>query len=180
MKKNILAFIKEIVPIIAGILIAMYITNWNEDRKDKKYINQMFLSINMELAETNEDIIHKMTLQNSLIDTLNVYKKDNKISLYDIARKVNGINMPIIKMSSWKAISSSKIELMDYEKISSLSNIEDQKELLRLKNESLMTFIYPNINDTGIGAKELLILRMNDIINTELVIQNEIEKIIKN
>jgi hypothetical protein len=45
MKKYIKAFFKEIVPIIIGILVALYINNWNENKKDEKYINQILSSI---------------------------------------------------------------------------------------------------------------------------------------
>ncbi|CAM4231813.1 hypothetical protein [Zobellia nedashkovskayae] len=177
MKKNIKAFIKEIVPIIVGILIAMYITNWNEDRKDKKYIDQMFLSINMELAETNEDITEKLVVQESLIDTANFYLKNDSTSILEIILKAEGIKIPSIKINSWKAISNSKIELIDYEKISALANIEESKEILRMKGEYLLNFIYPNIKDTGIDKKELLILLIRDITVTEKMIQNEIAKL---
>jgi hypothetical protein len=137
MKKNFKAFFKEIVPIIIGILIAIYINNWNEDRKDKNYINRISASINKELTETNNDIIDKLAIQERLIDTLDFYKKNSETSIIDIMMKVNGVSVPSIKISSWKAISNSKIELMEYDKISSLSNIEEQKELLTIKSNNL-------------------------------------------
>ena len=44
--------------------------------------------------------------------------------------KFNGIYMPIIKTNSWNAIANSKIELIEYEKLSGLSDIEERKENL--------------------------------------------------
>jgi hypothetical protein len=180
MKKNIKAFIKEIVPIIVGILIAMYINNWNENRKDQKYINQIYSSINKELTETNEDIIDKISIQKSFIDTLDFYLKDNKISLLDITIKTNGIYIPVIKINSWKAISNSKIELMEYDKISTLANIEEQKEILKMKAEKLANFFYSNTEETGEDKKEFMKIMMLDIINTEIPLQKGIESIINN
>jgi len=69
MKKITIAFFKEIIPIIVGILIALYINNWNENRKDKNYINQISTSINKELTETNDDIIETLSKQRTLIDS---------------------------------------------------------------------------------------------------------------
>jgi hypothetical protein len=175
MKKNIKALIKEIFPIIVGILIALWINNWNETQKDKKYINQISSSINKELTETTEDIIDNIAIQKSLIDTLDFYKKDDKISIFDILMKVNGIQIPTIKINSWKAISNSKIELMEYDKVSTLANIEEQKEILKMKSQNLMNFIYPNTRETVIDKKELLKLMMLDIISTEITIQKQIE-----
>ena len=175
MKKNIKGITKEIFTIIVGILIALWINNWNENRKDKKYINQISSSINKELAETNEDIIDKIAIQKSLVDTLDYYKKDDKTSIFDLVMKVDGIYIPSIKINSWKAISNSKIELMEYDKVSTLANIEEQKEILKIKSQNLMNFIYPNIKETGIDKKELLKLMMLDIISTEITIQKQIE-----
>lgn len=90
-EKKIKAFVKEIVTIIVGILIALWINNWNENRKDKKYIHHITTSINKELSETRDDIINNIATQKSLIDTLDFYKKEDKISLFDILKKVNGL-----------------------------------------------------------------------------------------
>ena len=178
MKKNIKAFIKEIIPIIAGIIIAMYITNWNENRKDKNYINQIFLSINKDLIESNEDINDKILIQKSFIDTLDFYLEDNKISLLDITIKAKGIYMPTIKMNSWKAISNSRIELIEYNKVSVMVNIEEQKENLKMKTNKLVDFLYSNAYETGKQKKELMKIMMLDIIGTETPLQKEIERII--
>jgi len=107
MKKIIKILFKEIVPIIIGILIALYINNWNEDRKDKNYINRISISINKELTESNNDITKKLVQQKTLVDSLNFYLKDDTISLYKIIRKAKGIYIPSIKIHSWKAISNS-------------------------------------------------------------------------
>ena len=48
-KRNTIQFFKEMIPVIAGILIALFIDNWNSDRKDKNYINQVFPTVNNEL-----------------------------------------------------------------------------------------------------------------------------------
>jgi len=179
MKKSITSFVKEIIPIILGILIALYINNWNENKKDEKYIHQILSSIRKELKETNEDIKKKIPFQKTLIDTLDFYKNDNKISLFDVMMKVNGVQVPRIRINSWKAISSSKIELMEYERVSAMTNIEEQKELLLLKTQYLTNFMYPNIKETGVDKKEIIILMMRDIVVTEKYMREEIERVLK-
>ena len=177
MKKNIRALIKEIVPIIVGILIALWINNWNESRKDNNYIDQISTSIDKELTETKQEIIDNTKIHKSLVDTIDFYKKNENVSIFEIVMKVDGIQIPTIKMNSWKAISNSKIELMKYDKVSSLANIAEQKELLKVKSQNLMDFIYPNTKETGTDKKELLKLMILDIISTEITIQKQIEKV---
>ena len=179
MKKNIEAFIKEIVTIILGILLALWINNWNENRKDKKYIDQISSSITKELTETNEDIIYNLVIQKSLIDTLDFYLKNDKISLLDITIKSKGIYMPTIKINSFKSLSNLKIELIAYDKISAYANIEEQREVLKRKSERLVDFVYSNTKETANDKKEFMKILMLDIINTEIAIQKKIESIIK-
>jgi hypothetical protein len=69
---------------------------------------------------------------------------------------------------------------MEYDKISTLANIEEQKELLKIKSQNLMNFVYPNTKETSIDKKELLKLMMLDIISTEETIQKQIQGITKN
>ncbi|MDF4221929.1 DUF6090 family protein [Maribacter sp. M208] len=178
MNKTIIEFIKEIITIIVGILIALYINNWNEDRKDAKYIDQIFISMNKELRETNYDIDEKLIKQRTLIDSLNFYMKDDELSLSKVIEKSEGIFVPLIKLNSWKAISNSKIELIEYDKISVLSDIEEQKELLKMKADKLIDFIYVNYKETGEIKKEFLKVYMLEIISTEIDLQKDIQKII--
>lgn len=178
MKENIKTFIKDIIPIVVGILVALWINNWNETRKDKNYLDQITSASNKELTETNEDIKENLLLQKSYIDSIDAYLIDDNISLLDITLKNKGIYVPTIKINSWKAISNSKIELLDYKKISALANIEEQKEMLKMKSMRLVDFLYANPKETGKDKKEFLKILMLDIIGTEESIQKGISNII--
>ena len=168
-------FIKEIIPVIAGILIALFINNWSETRKDKKYVEQVFATVNSELNETNEEIKDIIPLQQALTDSLELYANYKNATILDVVKKAKGIKIPKIKINAWKAISSSKIDLVDYERIASLSNIEEQKEILKDKTEYLMTFLYSNFHETEKSKKETLKMILIDIIQTEKTTQRLIE-----
>ena len=178
MKENIKTFIKDIIPIVVGILVALWINNWNENRKDKNYLDQITSASNKELTDTNQDIKENLLLQKSYIDSIDAYLIDDNISLLDITLKNKGIYVPTIKINSWKAISNSKIELLDYKKISALAMIEEQKEMLKMKSMRLVDFLYANPKETGKDKKEFLKILMLDIIGTEESIQKDISNII--
>ena len=168
-------FIKEIIPVIAGILIALFIDNWNSERKDKAYINQVFSTVNSELKDTKADIIDKLPIQKSLIDSLEFYSNDKTINISDIVKKSKGIYIPQIKINAWKSVSSNKIDLIDYQKITSLSNIEEMKDLLNKKTDFLMNFFYCNMNETNKEKKKTLKMLILDMVQTEVTIQENIE-----
>ncbi|MGY3794643.1 hypothetical protein [Aquimarina sp. 433] len=179
MKGEFKGLLKEIISITIGILIALYINNWNEDRKDSNYIENISASIHQELYETREDIDKKIVQQRMLIDTLNFYRKNDQMSLDKVISKAKGIFIPSIRINSWKAIANSKIELMDYSTVSTLADIEEQKELLKIKSEKLLDYLFANYRKTGEEQKEFMQILMSEIISTETFLKQSIDEIIK-
>lgn len=175
-KNYTIHFIKEIIPVIAGILIALFIDNWNSERKDQAYINQVFSTINSELKESKEDITITIPQQKSLIDSLQFYSDNKNVKLLDIVMKSKGIYIPKVKINAWKSVASTKIDLIDYKKVALLSNIEELKEILNNKSEFLMTYLYSNINETDKNRKQTSKMILLDIIQTEKTMQQTIER----
>lgn len=68
---------------------------------------------------------------------------------------------------------------MDYDKVSALADIEEQKEILRIKSEKLIDFIYSNYKETGEDKKEFMMIMMKEIMSTERSLQEDIVKIIE-
>ena len=174
-KNYSIQFIKEIIPVIAGILIALFIDNWNSERKDKSYINQVFSTINSELKESDKDIKSNIPQQKSLIDSLEFYSKNKNVTILDIVMKSKGIYVPSIRINAWKSVSNSKIDLIEYEKVTTLSNIEELKITLNNKTQFLMSFLYSNLNETDKNKKQTLKMILLDIIQTERTIEKNIE-----
>ncbi len=178
MKNNFKGFIKDIIPVLLGVLIALWIDNWNQERKDREYINNFYTSLKKELTDTDKEITEKTPQQKALVDTLNVYIDNETLSLMEVLIKGGGVNGPTIRLNYWNALSNSKIELLDYEKLSMLADIEEGKELLKYKQNKLLDFIYSNLTETGKKEKMSLKLMTEELIRTEIGIQNYIQKIL--
>jgi len=177
--KQIGKLIREVIPVIIGILIALFINNWNDDRKERQYLEEILTSVEFELEETRQEIDTITILQYSLIDTLKFYLEDEGTSIQSIMEKTNGISIPTIRIHSWKALSNSRIELVDYKDLSSLANIEDGKALLKEKSKYVMTFLYDNIGEKSRHKKAVFAGLINDLISTEQSILLEINEINK-
>jgi len=177
--KKISQLIREIIPVIIGVLIALLINNWNESRKDTKYLNQIFSSIQDELEESNTDIKDAIPKKQVLLDTLEIYLTDETVSLFDVMRKVDGVHFASIKNNAWKAVANSKIELINYEKLSALSDIDEGKESLELKGEKILDFVYDNITATSQEKKEVFKILITDLMWTEENLKSQIEAVIK-
>lgn len=168
-------FIKEIIPVTAGILIALSIGNWNQHKKEQKYVKEIFSLIDSELDDTDKGIEEVIPLQEAFIDTLQYYSHDKDVSILQAVQKASGIYIAPIKTNAWSTFSNAKLELVDYQLIVPLSNIVEQKEILNSKSTTLTNFINDNLNETEKGRKEILILNMRDVIGTEKVIQKLIQ-----
>jgi len=177
--KELGKIIREIISVIIGILVALAVNNWNEDRKDKKYLNQIYVSIDNELEESRIEIKESIPKQQVLIDSIGKYLNDETISIFDIIEKADGINVPIVKNNSWKAIANSKIELIEFEKLSALSEIDQSKESIELKTQKLIDFVFENLKTTNQEKKEILILLSQEILSTVKYTQLEIEEFLK-
>ncbi|WP_187356534.1 hypothetical protein [Flavobacterium ajazii] len=110
------------------------------------------------------------------INYLQFYSNNKNINVSDVVIRSKGIYIPQIKINAWKSVASNKIDLIDYKKITALSNIEEMKDLLNKKTEFLMSFLYSNINQTDKNTKQTFKMLILDIVQTEKTIQQYIEQ----
>jgi hypothetical protein len=82
-------------------------------------------------------------------------------------------------MNAWNAIANSKIELIPYNKLSALADIEDRKENLRWRVEKQMDFMSQNMEKTDKAKKEMLMMTIFDIVGAEKELQSAIEEVLK-
>lgn len=110
-----------------------------------------------------------------MIDSLEFYSTDQKVAIVDIVMKSKGIYVPNIRINAWKSVSSSKIDLIQYEKVTTLSNIEELKTTLNNKTQFLMSYLYSNMNATDKNTKQTLKMILLDILQTERTIERTIK-----
>ncbi|MEO1655579.1 MAG: hypothetical protein AAFU64_18700 [Bacteroidota bacterium] len=177
--KQFRQIIREIIPVIIGILIALVINNWNEDRKDKLYLNLILSSIEEELAESKADIKKSIPKQQLLLDSLGRYLNDETVTLVDIVKKAGGIHGPVIKNYSWKALANTRIELIEYEKLSAFIEMDETKKNLELKREKVLDFLFDHLKSTSQEKKEVFLMLLTDIMWTEKTLESEISELIE-
>ncbi len=175
MRKSILKFLSEMIPVIMGVLIALLINNWNESRKERRYIEDVMISIKQELNESKKDIEIKIPKQEKLLNNLKKHVTDESMSLLQIVEKSDGLYVPSIRTNSWIAFANNKIELMEYQKLSTLNDIEEGKSLFKSKLDYILKYFYSNLNQTSKEKKEQFIIILSDLINTQRQIKSSIE-----
>lgn len=171
---------KETLTVMIGILLALLINNWNDDRKERKYLEQIYSSIQMELQEGVDNINTIIPEQLASDDTIQAYLNNDQFSIYDLLIKSNGIHGPNIKTNSWQALSNSKIELIEYERLSALADIEARSTNLTQRLEKQVDFIYRNFEDRSSAKKKILRMMILDIVGAEKSVQSEMQALINN
>ena len=160
-------FLYDMVPVTLGILLALFINNWNENRKDQAFLDRVQSSIQQELSDNAEDLEEMVVRHQRLIDTTQQYLENDTVSVFDIFAITSGFQIPSVKLTSWQALKSSRVELVDYQLISAMTDLEDIKINLNLKIEKLMDFAYSNLRQYDEISKERLLIHFVDLLDTE-------------
>ena len=73
----------------------------------------------------------------------------------------------MIKTNSWNAIANSKIDLIEYEKLSTLADISERKHNLIKRVEGQVDFTFQNFEETDKAKKEIPLMMTSDIVGAE-------------
>lgn len=156
----------DIIPVIVGVLIALFVNDLKQNKEDKDFIGQMLNSIDDEMQLNKEDFDSTLIAQQALIDTIKTYVYDEKVSIRDILVK-EGIKVPLLKNSIWKSFNNSKIELIDFKLVSVLTEIEEQRVFMNMVINGINNFSSDYALVTEADRKILFIMRLEDLIDLE-------------
>ncbi|MEO0330104.1 MAG: hypothetical protein AAF223_00235, partial [Bacteroidota bacterium] len=67
---------REMIPVIAGILIALFINNWQQSYRDEKLLESTLQSLSEEFDKNAENIQSYLPRQSHFLDTLRLYHDD--------------------------------------------------------------------------------------------------------
>ena len=73
MKQWLGKFVADMLPVMAGILIALLLNDWKEKQDDQEYLDTVFSSIEQEIQADLADVVTVETKQLRLLDTMYFY-----------------------------------------------------------------------------------------------------------
>jgi len=145
---NLKKIFTELLTVIFGILIALFINNWKENKDNEKFIQEALSTIEKEMVESKASIDEILPKHYVLADSIGTYIDDPNLSLRGIIEKSGGMQYPIIKNIGLRFFISTKAELINYNIISQLTEIENSKNLMDKKFDKLMDYAYENMENT--------------------------------
>jgi hypothetical protein len=170
MKKDnnsVLSFFREIAIVVIGVLIAVSLNNLKEKYDNEAYIKKTLTAIENEIVQNKEAINETLELHLALIDTISQMEPDETETLGDLIGRLGGVQAPTVRNIGLRFFIANKAELVDYNIISQLSQIESNSTTLKAKIDRMIDFVYEEINSTDNNSKELFVMHLLNVMDTE-------------
>lgn len=179
MKATFRKIVIDTIPVILGVLIALVINNLKDDWDNRRYLKKFFASLNQEMIQNKGRIDRVIKRHEAVIDSLEKYESDTQATIAEILSNAGGFQAATISNTSWNAFLNSRIELIDFETMSQLSEIEHGVKLYNLKLEQLMSLASSLSESSNTKDKRVILIQIKNILNSEEGIQTYLAAYLK-
>jgi len=166
-RSRVVYFLQEIAIVVIGVLIAVSINNYKENIDNKAYIEKMLLAMENEIKQSQSSVDSVLQRHYNLIDSLENNISDNEQPLGEMIGNFGGVQFPLIKNVSLRFFIANKAELVDFEVISKLLEIEEHTKVLSDKMKRLGDFAYDQLNNREEETKLNFAYLLSDVIDSE-------------
>jgi hypothetical protein len=151
----------ELLTIIAGILIALFVNNLRERNHDRDVLVSTLNSLSLEFDENIESIDKMQARLNRFRDTLKFYENNTDLSIYDLTTRAPGLGTAELHTTNWQAtLSNNNLRLLNFETVTLLSQIDSKHQELKNESAILVSIIYSpalyRTDDEGYRYRKIL------------------------
>jgi len=171
------SYLSELTIVTIGVLVALVINNYKEDNQARKYQIASIVTIKNEIELNYEELKKVIESHSSLQDSIKKYSKD-PILLSDLIYKAGGLKSINLKNTGLDFYKKNDINSIDFEMMSMLLNMKSTSELINIKLEKLVDYLYPNLFDDSEESKMLVVLYLENVINSETTLMHSYENFI--
>lgn len=164
--------VKEMLVVVFGILIALFINSWKEDLNNQKFVEATLSSIQWEVLQSKKSLDGILLKHTALQDSIVTYFEDDSQSIRTVIQKSGGFQFPNIKIIGLRFFVSSKAELVEYKLISQLIEMEDLKTLLEKKFDKLADYAFEAMEKSDKQSKLKFAIHVSNVIDTESQLQS--------
>lgn len=166
-RKSVVSFFKEIAIVVIGVLIAISLNNIKENSDNKNYIQKTMLAMEKDIQSSKNDLEDVLNKHLALAQNLEDLDEVNQQSLAELIGELGGVQFASIKNISLRFFISNKAELLDYELIAQLSEIEIQSDILSDKMDRLANHSVQHLNSTDMKDKIIFTYLLLEVIDSE-------------
>ncbi len=158
---------REIVIVVIGVLISISIYNYKEKLDNEQYIKKTLLAIENEIKLGQSEVDTVLNRHLALLDYIGDNIDNEEETLYEIIADQGGIQFPDVKNIGLRFFIANKAELVDFDVISMLSEIETNKNMLTSKFDKLLEFSYENMYDNDVETKTKFAVYLSNVVDSE-------------
>lgn len=147
MKNKVLDFFKEVTIVVIGVVIAVSIGDYKEKLQNEAYLKKTLLAIENEILSSQSEIDTVLQRHISLYQKLESDFDENELTIGEFVSGAGGFQVASIKNISLRFFISNKAELLKFELIEQLLDIELKTTMLSDKIERFSDFAYEHVSD---------------------------------
>jgi DNA gyrase/topoisomerase IV subunit A len=166
-KRQILSYLREITIVVIGIIIAVSIGNYKDRLDNKAYLNKTLKAIEVEMMASKTDVDTVLNRHLHLYNKLQNEFGTGEATLGEFLTNSGGFQVATVKNISLRFFISNKADLLEFDIISQLLEIESLTNILTLKIERITNFAYEHLNDTHEEMAIKFAYLLADIIESE-------------
>jgi len=157
----------DFIPAFLGVLVALLLNEWKENKKENEFITNSIISIYKDNKINLERISSQITLLERQCDTLFKYVSDKDMSILDIVRKSNGFHTREFTQISWKILVNSQLaNKIHYHLLIQLTSLSKEIETVDASIEKITTIIYNQAESKSSNNKYRLYIIEKDLLVT--------------
>jgi hypothetical protein len=135
---------------VIGVLIAVSVGKYKESKDNETYLQKTLLAIENEIQLSQADLDTILTRHIDLLSILEENIEANESSLGELIKNQGGFQIPFLQNISLRFFVNNKAELLDFDLISQLLEIELKINLLSDNTSRLTDFVYENVNNSDV------------------------------
>lgn len=165
--QGIFSYLKEVTIVVIGVLIAVSIGNYKENLENNRYVRKTLLAIEKEINYSKEDIEDVLSRHYNLADSIATSMENEEESLAEVIARSGGIQYAETKNIGLRFFVSNKADLVDFEIISQLSEIETTTLVLAKKMDRLLDVVHDIMDEKDAGSKKKFLILLANVVDSE-------------
>lgn len=157
----------DMIPVLLGVLVAMLISNFNEDRKNRRFRDQALQTIQSEIDSSQVSVLAVLERHIVVIDSL-AANASNDRPLVDIIANAGGIQFPVVQHNGLRFFVGNRVDLADMQTITILSGVENGQRILETKFDKLLDFAYATMESTEPADKRRFLTYLSNVADSEI------------
>lgn len=179
MNKPFLSFLREVLVVVIGILIAVVLNDFQTKRTDQRYLKKAMSAIEEEVKDARLSVSEVVERHSITIDSLERYAEDSIMSLAEFLERAGGIQLATTGNVGLRFYVAGKADLLDLELVSKLADVEVSTQVLRGKMDRLLDFTYGRLTSTDAESKLLFAMHLGNVMDSETALLEHFDEVLE-